>query len=192
MTSLERSMNGATLCTPASDGSAPGDCDTNPDMGSLLTYMTWLDEPWAAQGLRHDAAARLPANRCPHRRRRSRRPTFRAKVQDIHGVTGQGQTAQGEYAFPPLWGVHSFNAAGTGWPATRKCWRSSSAGTCPTTCPAHVDQPLGTWPRTWRASRGQVRLPSSGQGNCCDDTEMGWVCFLPDGSGFYRCRRRST
>ena len=107
---FERSMNGQPLCTPASAGDA-GDCDSNADMAAFLTYMQWLDEQWAAQEL--DLA---PPQGYPPVAQLTGDPArgeqlFGPKCGICHGVTGQGQTAQGSYAFPPLWGVHSFNAS---------------------------------------------------------------------------------
>jgi cytochrome c len=107
---FERSMNGKPLCTPATAG-ADGDCDANPEMGAFLTYMQWLDQQWAAQGLDmappqgYPPIAKLTGDVARGD------DLFEPKCGICHGVSGQGQTAQGEYAFPPLWGVHSFNAS---------------------------------------------------------------------------------
>jgi len=107
---FERSLNGKPLCTPAADD-APGDCDTNSDMAAILTYMAWLDQQWAAQGLDvappqgYPPIAQLTGDV-------ARGDTlFEPKCGICHGVGGQGQSARGAYAFPPLWGVHSFNAS---------------------------------------------------------------------------------
>ena len=107
---FERSMNGKPLCTPATaDGN--GDCDANFDMTSFLTYMNWLDEQWASQGLDVTPPQGFPPVAQLTGDPARGQQWFGAKCSMCHGVSGQGQTAQGAYAFPPLWGVHSFNAS---------------------------------------------------------------------------------
>lgn len=107
---FERSMNGVALCTPASEGNA-GDCDTNQPMTSFLTYMAWLDEQWQAQGLEMTPPQGYPPIAALTGDVARGADLFEPKCGICHGVSGQGQTAQGDYAFPPLWGVHSFNAS---------------------------------------------------------------------------------
>jgi cytochrome c len=107
---LESSMNGVALCTPAAEGNT-GDCEANPEMAALLTYMTWLDQQWAAQGLETPAPQGYPQIAQLTGDVARGDALFEPKCGICHGVAGQGQTAQGEYAFPPLQSVHTFNAS---------------------------------------------------------------------------------
>jgi cytochrome c len=104
------SLNGKALCSPAGKG-LRGDCDTNPWMNGLTTYMEWLDEQ--AKNLKL-------CNTQPHGFPRipsligvaaNGQQTFLQKCAVCHGADGQGRYESNIYYRPALWGPHSFNTA---------------------------------------------------------------------------------
>lgn len=111
------SLNGKPLCTPVNDplcpsaNNQPANCDTNPDMNGLTTYMEWLTR----------LAARVkPCNTIEHGYPRiptltgdiaNGQQTFIQKCAVCHGPDGQGRYESNTYYRPALWGPHSFNTA---------------------------------------------------------------------------------
>lgn len=110
---FKHSMNGQALCTPAGDGGT-GDCDGNPEMEALLTYMQWLDEQWAD---RHEPKTPRGYPDLPVLTGVASRGAgvFQQKCAVCHGADGHGRYPDGTYFRPALWGPDSFNAqAGMG------------------------------------------------------------------------------
>lgn len=111
---FEHSMNGQALCTPAGDGGV-GDCDGNPEMEALLTYMQWLDEQWAERHGKEKPPRGYPDLPVLTGVASRGAGVFQQKCAVCHGADGHGRYPGGTYFRPALWGPDSFNAqAGMG------------------------------------------------------------------------------
>lgn len=108
---FERSMNGKPLCDPES----PDECDSDPNMNALITYMQWLDEQYGLTNptgpLVHGFPS-IPAKPISEFGHVGRgQAVFLQKCAFCHGPDGQGRYQNGVYFRPALWGPQSFNAA---------------------------------------------------------------------------------
>lgn len=104
---FERSMNGRPVCD-TSEG--PADCERSPIMRGLITYMTWLDEQFAAlDSGAAPARGYPPFDPQPGDPRRGRE-VYVQKCSFCHGPEGQGRYESHTYFRPALWGEDSFNA----------------------------------------------------------------------------------
>jgi cytochrome c len=104
---FERSMNGAPVCD-TTGGAA--DCAKSPIMRSLITYMKWLDEQFAARYPRRTPCRGYPPyNPEPGDVGRGR-AVFVQKCSFCHNAQGQGRYESDTYFRPALWGPDSFNA----------------------------------------------------------------------------------
>lgn len=105
---FRRSMNGTALA------------EDSPEMVALVAYMGWLSEgvPKDAK-LEHLGITLLPDSPDPGSADRGQ-ALYRQKCSACHGPDGEGRHgANGEYAYPPLWGERSFNL-GAGLAQQRK------------------------------------------------------------------------
>jgi cytochrome c len=100
------SLNGNPLC----DADSPDQCNSDPNMNALITYMQWLDEQYPATGLNGPIPngfpvipQKLPGNVA------SGQAIFLQKCAFCHGADGQGRYEDDVYFRPALWGPQSFN-----------------------------------------------------------------------------------
>jgi len=110
---FDKSMNGVPVCD-----SGNGECDKNPVMDSLITYMEWLTLEWKKEGL--PAATHvfpgLPALEGNPDRGKE---IFMQKCSVCHNTDAEGIYVGGAYFRPALAGPDSFNAcAGMAKPET--------------------------------------------------------------------------
>ncbi len=101
---FDKSMNGIPICD-----SGNGECDENPVMESLITYMEWLTLEWRKEGLppAPHVFPELPAlEGNPGRGRK----IYMQKCSACHNTDAGGIYEGGLYFRPALAGPNSFNA----------------------------------------------------------------------------------
>ncbi|HKO97377.1 MAG TPA: c-type cytochrome [Pyrinomonadaceae bacterium] len=104
------SLNGKALCTPAS-GTQKGNCDTDPNMESILVYMQWLDEQSKSMKLCNTVKHGYPPISTLTGNPVAGAQVFIQKCAVCHQRDGQGRYESNTYFRPALWGPHSFNQA---------------------------------------------------------------------------------
>ena len=104
------SLNGNALCTPASP-TQKGNCDSNQNMESILTYMQWLDEQARSMKLCNTVNHGYPPISTLTGNPSSGEQVFIQKCAVCHRRDGQGRYESNTYFRPALWGPHSFNQA---------------------------------------------------------------------------------
>jgi thiosulfate dehydrogenase len=93
---FERSMNGKALATE------------DAAMGAMVAYMDWLSAAYEpGTKVEGQGIPRLVLDRQPDLKRGEM--LYAQKCSACHGVSGEGLSPNGAYAFPALWGEHSYN-----------------------------------------------------------------------------------
>ena len=100
------SMNGIALCEPGAQ------CDTHPEMRSLVAYMRWLTDQFEHKHPGATPTSGFPAIQAapsPPDSARGQR-VYTQKCAFCHNGKGEGRYEHG-YFRPALWGADSFNAS---------------------------------------------------------------------------------
>ena len=109
---FERSMNGRAICSTAE---GPADCQSNPVMRSLITYMGWLTEQYFERYPNGKPCRGYPPFDVGGGNYDRGRALYVQKCSFCHNAEGQGRYESHTYFRPALWGPDSFNAcAGMG------------------------------------------------------------------------------